>query len=195
MILIIDNYDSFTFNLVHFLGDLGAASEVRRNDTLTPYEAVAMRPDAIVLSPGPCTPNEAGICLEMVAVAAEKKIPLLGVCLGHQAIGQAFGGDVIRAPHPVHGKTSEIHHRNTDIFAGLPNPFTATRYHSLIVAKSSLPDVLEETAWTDDGIIMGMRHKTLSIFGVQFHPESIATSHGHDILENFLSLARAAQPA
>jgi len=194
MILIIDNYDSFTFNLVHFFGDLGAKSEVRRNDTLTPYEAVAMRPDAIVLSPGPCTPNEAGICLEMVAVAAERKIPLLGVCLGHQAIGQAFGGDVIRAPVPVHGKTSEIRHRNTDIFAGLPDPFTATRYHSLIVSKTTLPDVLEETA-SADGLIMGLRHKALPIFGVQFHPESIATSHGHEILRNFLDLARIAQPA
>jgi len=194
MILIIDNYDSFTFNLVHFFGDLGAESEVRRNDTLTPYEAVAMRPDAIVLSPGPCTPNEAGICLEMVAVAAERKIPLLGVCLGHQAIGQAFGGDVIRAPVPVHGKTSEIRHRNTDIFAGLPDPFTATRYHSLIVSKTTLPDVLEETA-SADGLIMGLRHKALPIFGVQFHPESIATSHGHEILRNFLDLARIAQPA
>jgi anthranilate synthase component 2/anthranilate synthase/phosphoribosyltransferase len=194
MILIIDNYDSFTFNLVHFFGDLGAESEVRRNDTLTPYEAVAMRPDAIVLSPGPCTPNEAGICLELVSVAAEKKIPLLGVCLGHQAIGQAFGGDVIRAPVPVHGKTSEIRHRNTDIFAGLPDPFTATRYHSLIVDKATLPDGLEETA-SADGLIMGLRHKTLPIFGVQFHPESIATSHGHEILRNFLDLARIAQPA
>jgi anthranilate synthase/aminodeoxychorismate synthase-like glutamine amidotransferase len=194
MILIIDNYDSFTFNLVHFFGDLGAESEVRRNDTLTPYEAVAMQPDAIVLSPGPCTPNEAGICLEMVAVAAAKKIPLLGVCLGHQAIGQAFGGDVIRAPAPVHGKTSEIRHNGTDIFAGLPDPFTATRYHSLIVDKSTLPDMLEETA-TADGLIMGLRHKTLPIYGVQFHPESIATSHGHEILQNFLSLARVPQPA
>jgi anthranilate synthase component 2/anthranilate synthase/phosphoribosyltransferase len=194
MILIIDNYDSFTFNLVHFFGDLGATCEVRRNDTLTPYEAVAMRPDAIVLSPGPCTPNEAGICLELVSVAAEKKIPLLGVCLGHQAIGQAFGGDVIRAPVPVHGKTSEIRHRNTDIFAGLPDPFTATRYHSLIVDKATLPDGLEETA-SADGLIMGLRHKTLPIFGVQFHPESIATSHGHEILRNFLDLARIAQPA
>jgi len=194
MILIIDNYDSFTFILVHFFGDLGAASEVRRNDTLTPYEAVAMRPDAIVLSPGPCTPNEAGICLEMVSVAAEKKIPLLGVCLGHQAIGQAFGGDVIRAPVPVHGKTSEIHHNGTDIFEGLPDPFTATRYHSLIVHQATLPDVLEETA-SADGLIMGLRHKTLPIFGVQFHPESIATSHGHEILRNFLDLARVSQPA
>ncbi len=195
MILLIDNYDSFTFNLVHFLGDLGAACDVRRNDTLTPYEAVALKPDAIVLSPGPCTPNEAGICLELVTVAARRKIPLLGVCLGHQSIGQAFGGKVIRAPEPVHGKTSPIHHHNTDIFSGLPDPFTATRYHSLIVERSSLPDVLEETAWTDDGIIMGLRHKTLPIFGVQFHPESIATSHGHDILQNFLNLARLLQPA
>jgi anthranilate synthase/aminodeoxychorismate synthase-like glutamine amidotransferase len=195
MILLIDNYDSFTFNLVHFLGDLGAECDVRRNDTLTPYEAVAMRPDAIVLSPGPCTPNEAGICLELVSVAAGSRIPLLGVCLGHQSIGQAFGGNVIRAPEPVHGKTSPIHHHNTDVFAGLPNPFTATRYHSLIVEKSTLPDVLEETAFTEDGIIMGLRHKTLPIYGVQFHPESIATTHGHDILQNFLSLARVAQPA
>jgi anthranilate synthase/aminodeoxychorismate synthase-like glutamine amidotransferase len=195
MILLIDNYDSFTFNLVHFLGDLGAECDVRRNDTLTPYEAVALQPDAIVLSPGPCTPNEAGICLELVTVAARRKIPLLGVCLGHQSIGQAFGGKVMRAPEPVHGKTSPIHHHNTDIFSGLPDPFTATRYHSLIVEQSSLPDELEETAWTNDGIIMGLRHKTLPIFGVQFHPESIATAHGHDILQNFLNLARTPQPA
>jgi anthranilate synthase/aminodeoxychorismate synthase-like glutamine amidotransferase len=195
MILLIDNYDSFTFNLVHFLGDLGAECDVRRNDTLTPYEAVAMRPDAIVLSPGPCTPNEAGICLELVTVAAARKIPLLGVCLGHQSIGQAFGGDVIRAPAPVHGKTSAIHHGGTDIFAGLPDPFTATRYHSLIVDAETLPDCLEVTAWTGEKIIMGLRHKTLPIFGVQFHPESIATAHGHDILQNFLNLARAPQPA
>jgi anthranilate synthase/aminodeoxychorismate synthase-like glutamine amidotransferase len=195
MILLIDNYDSFTFNLVHFLGDLGAECDVRRNDTLTPYEAVALQPEAIVLSPGPCTPNEAGICLEMVSVAAARKIPLLGVCLGHQSIGQAFGGKVIRAPEPIHGKTSPIHHKNTDVFAGLPNPFTATRYHSLIVEKSSLPDCLEITAWTGEEIIMGLRHKSLPIFGVQFHPESIATAHGHDILQNFLNLARALQPA
>jgi anthranilate synthase/aminodeoxychorismate synthase-like glutamine amidotransferase len=195
MILLIDNYDSFTFNLVHFLGDLGAECDVRRNDTLTPYEAVAMRPDAIVLSPGPCTPNEAGICLELVSVAAGSGIPLLGVCLGHQSIGQAFGGNVIRAPEPVHGKTSPIHHHNTDIFADLPNPFTATRYHSLIVESETLPDCLEVTAFTERKIIMGLRHKTLPIFGVQFHPESIATTHGHDILQNFLSLARVAQPA
>jgi anthranilate synthase/aminodeoxychorismate synthase-like glutamine amidotransferase len=189
MILLIDNYDSFTFNLVHFFGDLGASCVVRRNDALTPGEALAMQPEAIVLSPGPCTPNEAGICLDLVATAAGK-IPLFGVCLGHQAIGQAFGGDVIRAPSPVHGKTSPVHHASSDIFAGLPDPFTATRYHSLIVAAETLPETLEATAWTDDKIIMGMRHKTLPIFGVQFHPESIATSHGHEILENFLNIVR-----
>ncbi len=189
MILLIDNYDSFTFNLVHFFGDLGATCVVRRNDALTPNEALAMQPEAIVLSPGPCTPNEAGICLDLVSAAAGK-IPLFGVCLGHQAIGQAFGGDVIRAPFPVHGKTSPVHHANTDVFAGLPDPFTATRYHSLIVDAQTLPESLEATAWTDDKIIMGMRHKTLPIFGVQFHPESIATSHGHEILENFLNIVR-----
>jgi anthranilate synthase/aminodeoxychorismate synthase-like glutamine amidotransferase len=189
MILLIDNYDSFTFNLVHFFGDLGATCVVRRNDTLTPDEALALNPDAIVLSPGPCTPNEAGICLDLVAAAAAARKPLLGVCLGHQAIGQAFGANVIRAPEPVHGKTSDVFHANSDIFTGLPDPFTATRYHSLIVAKASLPDSLQETAWTEgQNIIMGLRHKTLPIFGVQFHPESIATSHGHEILENFLNL-------
>jgi anthranilate synthase/aminodeoxychorismate synthase-like glutamine amidotransferase len=189
MILLIDNYDSFTFNLVHFLGDLGAECVVRRNDTLTPGEALAMRPEAIVLSPGPCTPNEAGICLDLIREAAGK-LPIFGVCLGHQAIGQAFGGDVIRAPEPVHGKTSPVHHENSDVFAGLPDPFTATRYHSLIVDAATLPDSLIPTAWTDQKIIMGMRHKTLPIFGVQFHPESIATSHGHEILENFLNIVR-----
>jgi anthranilate synthase/aminodeoxychorismate synthase-like glutamine amidotransferase len=189
MILLIDNYDSFTFNLVHFFGDLGATCVVRRNDALTPSEALAMQPEAIVLSPGPCTPNEAGICLDLVSAAAGK-IPLLGVCLGHQAIGQAFGGEVIRAPAPVHGKTSPVHHEGSDIFAGLPDPFTATRYHSLIVAAETLPDSLEASAWTDDKIIMGMRHKTYPIFGVQFHPESIATSHGHEILQNFLNIMR-----
>ena len=189
MILIIDNYDSFTFNLVHFFGDLGATCMVRRNDALTPEEAMAMQPEAIVLSPGPCTPNEAGICLDLVNTAAGK-IPLFGVCLGHQAIGQAFGGDVIRAPTPVHGKTSPVHHAGSDVFAGLPDPFTATRYHSLIVAAATLPETLEATAWTDDQIIMGIRHKTLPIFGVQFHPESIATSHGHEILQNFLEIVR-----
>ena len=189
MILLIDNYDSFTFNLVHFFGDLGANCVVRRNDALTPNEALAMQPEAIVLSPGPCTPNEAGICLDLVKAAAGK-IPLFGVCLGHQAIGQAFGGNVIRAPSPVHGKTSPVHHANSDVFSGLPDPFTATRYHSLIVSAETLPDTLEATAWTEQKIIMGMRHKTLPIFGVQFHPESIATSHGHEILENFLNIVR-----
>ena len=189
MILLIDNYDSFTFNLVHFFGDLGANCVVRRNDALTPNEALAMQPEAIVLSPGPCTPNEAGICLDLVKAAAGK-IPLFGVCLGHQAIGQAFGGNVIRAPSPVHGKTSPVHHANSDVFSGLPDPFTATRYHSLIVSAETLPDTLEATAWTEEKIIMGLRHKTLPIFGVQFHPESIATSHGHEILENFLNIVR-----
>ena len=188
MILLIDNYDSFTFNLVHFLGDLGAACVVKRNDALSVEEAMALKPEAIVLSPGPCTPNEAGICVELVRAAAGK-IPLLGVCLGHQAIGQAFGGKVVRAPEPVHGKTSPVYHENTDLFAGLPNPFTATRYHSLIVKRSDLPEELVVTAFTQDGIIMGLRHATLPVYGVQFHPESIATSHGHDILRNFLRLA------
>jgi anthranilate synthase/aminodeoxychorismate synthase-like glutamine amidotransferase len=189
MILLIDNYDSFTFNLVHFFGDLGAECVVKRNDALSPADALAMAPEAIILSPGPCTPNEAGICLDLVAQAAGK-VPVLGVCLGHQAIGQAFGAKVMRAAEPVHGKTSPIRHENTDIFKGLPDPFIATRYHSLIVQRSSLPDVLTPTAFTEDGVIMGLRHATLPIFGVQFHPESIATSHGHDILANFLAIAR-----
>src|SRR5487761_773864 len=162
MILLIDNYDSFTFNLVHFLGDVGARCEVQRNDALTVAEALARAPEAIVLSPGPCTPNEAGICLDLIAAAAGR-IPILGVCLGHQAIGQAFGGQVVRAPAPMHGKTSRIHHDGSDILEGVPNPFTATRYHSLIVDRASLPDVLVPTAWTEDGIIMAMRHRALPI--------------------------------
>ncbi|MGO9818865.1 MAG: anthranilate synthase component II [Acidocella sp.] len=194
MILLIDNYDSFTFNLVQFLGDLGADCLVKRNDALTPEEALALNPEAIVLSPGPCTPNEAGICLDLVKLAAERKLPLFGVCLGHQSIGQAFGGEVVRATEPVHGKTSPIFHDNTDVFAGLPNPFTATRYHSLIVRRTTMPDCLVATAWTEDGTMMGLRHATLPIYGVQFHPESIATSGGHQILGNFLRLAREAQP-
>ena len=169
MILLIDNYDSFTFNLVHFLGDVGAACDVRRNDTLSVAEALALQPEAIVLSPGPCTPNEAGICLDLVAAAAGK-IPVLGVCLGHQAIGQAFGGEVKRAPVPMHGKVSRVFHQSSDIFAGLPSPFRATRYHSLIVERATLPEVLVPTAWTEDGIIMGLRHRVFPIFGVQFHP-------------------------
>jgi anthranilate synthase/aminodeoxychorismate synthase-like glutamine amidotransferase len=189
MILLIDNYDSFTFNLVHFLGDLGARCEVWRNDKLTVEQAMARTPEAIVLSPGPCTPNEAGICLDLIAAAAGK-IPLLGVCLGHQAIGQAFGGKVVRGPVPMHGKQSRISHTGTDIFEGMPAGFLATRYHSLVVERDSLPAVLVPTAWTEDGLIMGMRHRALPLFGVQFHPESIVTEHGHKLLGNFLALAR-----
>ncbi len=208
MILLIDNYDSFTFNLYHFLGDVGGRCEVVRNDKLTVAEALARQPEAIVLSPGPCTPNEAGICLDLIAAAAGK-IPLLGVCLGHQAIGQAFGGTVVRAPAPMHGKTSRIFHAGTDILAGVPSPFTATRYHSLIVDRASLPADLVVTAWTEEppveptrsgpgagGLIMGLRHRSLPIYGVQFHPESIASEHGHTLLANFLALARGSnQPA
>jgi anthranilate synthase component 2 len=194
MLLLIDNYDSFTFNLVHFLGDLGARCEVWRNDKISVAQVLAKQPEAIVLSPGPCTPNEAGICMDLIAAAAGK-IPVLGVCLGHQAIGQVFGGQVVRAPVPMHGKLSAVNHAGTDIFANLPNPFQATRYHSLIVARETLPETLIATAWTEDGpegkgIVMGMRHRSLPIFGVQFHPESIASEHGHELLGNFLSIAR-----
>ncbi|NOG73273.1 aminodeoxychorismate/anthranilate synthase component II [Roseicella sp. DB1501] len=191
MILLIDNYDSFTFNLYHFLGDLGVEIEVRRNDALTSQEALAMRPEAILLSPGPCTPNEAGICLPLIGAAAAAGVPLMGVCLGHQAIGQAFGGTVIRAPEPVHGKVWDVHHRGSDLFAGLPDPVRATRYHSLVVRREDLPPALEATAWTEDGLIMGLAHRELPIWGVQFHPESIASQHGHDLLRNFVSLAKA----
>lgn len=187
MILLIDNYDSFTWNLYHFLGDLGAVVEVRRNDSLSADEALALKPDAIVLSPGPCTPNEAGICLDVIAAAAAERLPLLGVCLGHQAIGQAFGGKVVRAPTPVHGKVWDVAHGGTDIFAGLPSPFRATRYHSLVV--EDLPETLIPTARTSDGLVMGLAHRDLPIWGVQFHPESIASEHGHDMLRNFLALA------
>ena len=190
MILLIDNYDSFTFNLVHYLGELGAACDVRRNDSLSVAEAIALAPEAIVLSPGPCTPNEAGICCDLIRAAAGR-IPILGVCLGHQAIGQVYGGEVIRAPAPMHGKVSAIHHTGTDIFAGLKNPFAATRYHSLVVPAETLPACLVPTAHTDDGLIMGLRHVSLPIYGVQFHPESIASEHGHDLLRNFLGLAAA----
>jgi len=189
MILLIDNYDSFTFNLVHFFGDLGATCTVRRNDALCVEQALAMQPEAIVISPGPCTPDEAGVCLELIAAAAGR-VPVLGVCLGHQAIGQAFGGTVVRAAAPMHGKVSPVRHDGTDIFAGLPSPFQATRYHSLVVEPGTLPDVLVPTAWTADGTIMGLRHRALPVFGVQFHPESIASEHGHDILANFLALVR-----
>ncbi len=191
MILLIDNYDSFTFNLVHFLGDLGARCEVVRNDALTVDEALARAPDAIVISPGPCTPSEAGICCDLISAAAGR-VPVLGVCLGHQAIGQVFGGDVIRAAVPMHGKVSAVRHGGTDVFEGLPTPFQATRYHSLIVDAETLPDTLVPTAWTEDSAIMGLRHAVLPVFGVQFHPESIASEHGHAILRNFLAIARGA---
>ncbi len=189
MILLIDNYDSFTFNLVHFLGDLGVRCTVRRNDAISVEDALALAPEAIVLSPGPCTPDDAGICLDLIAAAAGR-VPVLGVCLGHQAIGQAFGGQVVRGDKPMHGKLSAVRHDGTDLFTGLPSPFQATRYHSLVVEPGTLPDTLVATAWTEDGAIMGLRHRTLSLFGVQFHPESIASEHGHEILANFLALAR-----
>lgn len=188
MLLLIDNYDSFTYNLVHYLGELGAEVEVRRNDALTVEEALALRPDGIVLSPGPCDPDKAGICLPLIAAAAEFRVPLFGVCLGHQAIGQAFGGRVIRAPVPMHGKVDSIHHTGLGVLRGLPSPFRATRYHSLIVERDTLPDCLEITGWTEDGLIMAMQHRDLPIHGVQFHPESIESEHGHAILDNFLSL-------
>jgi anthranilate synthase component 2 len=189
MILLIDNYDSFTYNLVHTFGELGVACDVRRNDSLSPAEAMALEPEAIVLSPGPCTPNEAGICCDLIQAAAGR-IPLLGVCLGHQAIGQVFGGEVVRAPKPMHGKVSRIFHQDTDVFAGLSLPFNATRYHSLILRQDTLPEALHVTAQTEDGIIMGVAHRSLAVFGVQFHPESIASEHGHDLLANFVGLAR-----
>ena len=188
-LLVIDNYDSFTYNLVHFLGDLGATSQVFRNDRITLDEIDAMAPDAIVLSPGPCTPNEAGICLSLIDRFAPTT-PLLGVCLGHQAIGQAMGGDVIRAPHLMHGKTSKINHTGKGLFRGLNSGFEATRYHSLIVKRETLPAVLEVTASTDDGLIMGVQHRTMPVHGVQFHPESIASENGHALLQNFLNIAR-----
>jgi anthranilate synthase component II len=192
MLLLIDNYDSFTWNLVHYLGELGADVTVRRNDALDVQEAMALNPEAIVLSPGPCTPNEAGICLGLVEAAAARGTPLLGVCLGHQSIGQAFGGHVVRARDIVHGKMGLIHHAGAGVFAGLPSPFSATRYHSLIVERESLPECLEITAWLEDGTIMGLRHRSAPIEGVQFHPESIASEHGHRLLRNFLESARVA---
>ncbi|WP_416909287.1 MAG: anthranilate synthase component II [Polymorphobacter sp.] len=189
MILVIDNYDSFTFNLVHYLEELGAPTRVMRNDALSVTEAMAMAPQAVLLSPGPCTPNEAGICLDLITAAAEARLPLLGVCLGHQALGQAFGGDVIRAPQVMHGKTSAISHSGTGVFEGLPSPFEATRYHSLIVDAATLPECFTVNATSPEGLIMGMHHKTLPLHGVQFHPESIATAHGHALLANFLRIA------
>ena len=193
MFLLIDNYDSFTYNLFHFLGELGAEIEVRRNDKVTAEEAVTMKPQGIILSPGPCDPDRAGVCLPLTALAAEKNIPLLGVCLGHQTIGQVFGGKVVRAPEPMHGKLSAIHHEGASVFRGLPNPIQATRYHSLTV--EAIPeDVLAVTARTQDGVVMGLAHKTKPIHGVQFHPESIASEHGHDLLRNFLDLAGGTKP-
>ncbi len=194
MIVLIDNYDSFTFNLVHYLGGLGADVRVHRNDAVSADQVIAMKPDAIVLSPGPCTPKEAGICLDLIAKnrnMAKDSVPILGVCLGHQSIGQAFGGDVVRAPSPVHGKLSDIRHEGQSVFRGINGPFKATRYHSLVVRRDSLPDALQVTAETDDGLVMGLSHKTLPLHGVQFHPESIASEHGHLILKNFLDLAAA----
>jgi anthranilate synthase component 2 len=186
MLLLIDNYDSFTWNLVHYLGELGAEVMVRRNDELDAAAALALRPEGIVLSPGPCAPPQAGVCLALVGAAAAARVPLLGVCLGHQAIGEAMGGRVIRAPEPVHGKLGVIHHAGRGVFAGLPSPFRATRYHSLIVERPTLPEALEVTAWLEDGTIMGLAHRERPIEGVQFHPESIASEHGHALLRNFL---------
>lgn len=189
MLLLIDNYDSFTYNLVHYLGELGAEVKVVRNDALDVQGAMGLGAEAIVLSPGPCDPDQAGICLPLTLAAAEAGIPLLGVCLGHQTIGQAFGGHVVRCHEIVHGKMGAMHHEGKGIFRGLPSPFLATRYHSLVVERATLPDCLEVTAWLEDGTIMGLRHKTKPIEGVQFHPESIASEHGHKLLENFLTSA------
>jgi anthranilate synthase component 2 len=188
MIVLIDNYDSFTFNLVHYLGGLGADVVVHRNDKVTSQQVIASAPEAIVLSPGPCTPTEAGICLDLIAKASAR-IPILGVCLGHQAIGQAFGGHVVRAPVPVHGKLSEIRHKSTGIFRGINGPFQATRYHSLVVDRATMPRELLVSAETEDGLVMGLAHASLPLYGVQFHPESIASEHGHLLLKNFLDLA------
>ena len=186
MLLLIDNYDSFTYNLVHYVGQLGVEAEVWRNDAIDVQQAMAMNPAGILLSPGPCTPDQAGICLAMTEAAAETGTPLMGVCLGHQTIGQAFGGKVVRAGEIVHGKMGRMSHKGKGLFAGLPSPFDATRYHSLIVERETLPDCLEVTAELEDGTIMGLQHRDLPIHGVQFHPESIRTEHGHALLKNFL---------
>ncbi len=189
MFLLLDNYDSFTYNLRHYLGELGAEVEVRRNDAVSVDEALSLGAEGIVISPGPCDPDRAGICLEVVEKAAGK-LPVLGVCLGHQCIGQAFGAKVVRAPKPMHGKISEITHNATGVLAAIPSPFKATRYHSLTLEPGSLPDCLEITAETDDGVIQGIAHRDLPLHGVQFHPESIATEHGHQLIQNFLDIAR-----
>jgi anthranilate synthase component 2 len=195
MLLLIDNYDSFTYNLVHYFGELGATPHVVRNDALTVQDALAMKPEAIVLSPGPCDPAQAGICLSLTRAAAGAGIPLFGVCLGHQAIGEAFGGRVVRHSEIVHGKLGQISHEGKGVFSGLPSPLAATRYHSLVVERDSLPAELEITAELEDGTIMGLRHRSLPIEGVQFHPESIRSEHGHALLKNFLTRAAEAVPA
>jgi anthranilate synthase component 2 len=194
MILLIDNYDSFTYNLFHYLGELGEPVTVVRNDRISASGALTLKPDCIVLSPGPCDPDKAGICLELIKEAAGR-VPVLGVCLGHQAIGQAFGGRIVRAPEPMHGKLSRIHHTGKSVFRGLEDGFLATRYHSLVVDRASLPDTLTVTAETGDGVIMGLAHRQFPIHGVQFHPESIASAHGHKLLRNFLELARESSAA
>ncbi|MCR8547334.1 aminodeoxychorismate/anthranilate synthase component II [Salipiger sp. P9] len=186
MLLLIDNYDSFTYNLVHYVGELGVEAQVWRNDALNVQEAMAMKPAGILLSPGPCDPDQAGICLALTQAAAETGTPLFGVCLGHQTIGQAFGGKVMQHSEIVHGKMGTVHHDATGVFAGLPSPFEATRYHSLVVDRDTLPDALVVNAWLEDGTIMGLRHRDLPIHGVQFHPESIASEHGHALIKNFL---------
>jgi anthranilate synthase component II len=189
-VTLIDNYDSFTWNLVHYLGSLGAEVSVHRNDTISAQAVVEAEPDAIVLSPGPCTPKDAGICLDLIRAAGDKT-PVLGVCLGHQAIGEAYGGEVVRAPIPIHGKLSEIHHHGETLFRGINGPFQATRYHSLVIRRETMPEELAITAETDDGLVMAVSHKTRPVHGVQFHPESILSEHGHLILKNFLDLAQA----
>ena len=189
MLLLIDNYDSFTYNLVHYLGELGADVVVKRNDALDVQDAMALQPEAILLSPGPCDPDQAGICLALIAAASETQTPLLGVCLGHQSIGQALGGQVIRCHEIVHGKMGTMHHAGEGLFKDVPTPFEATRYHSLIVERATLPACLTVTAELSDGTIMGLQHNSLPIHGVQFHPESIASEHGHHLLKNFLSIA------
>ena len=194
MFLLIDNYDSFTYNLLHFLGELGAHVEVRRNDAITPAEAIAMKPEGIVISPGPCDPPQAGICLDLLA-ALPGDMPVFGVCLGHQSIAQHFGAKIIRAPKPMHGKVDVISHNGQGVFAGVPSPIEATRYHSLTVDPGSMPECLEVTATSDDGVIQGIAHKTRPMFGVQFHPESIASQHGHDILKNFIDISCSGKAA
>jgi anthranilate synthase component II len=194
MLLLIDNYDSFTYNLFHYLGQLGAEVVVKRNDELTATQALALRPEAIVLSPGPCTPNEAGICMDVIR-QANGRVPILGVCLGHQAIGQVYGGTIVRAPEPMHGKLSTIHHTGRSVFRGLNNDFQATRYHSLTIAPESMPAALEVTATSEDGVIQGVMHRTHPVHGVQFHPESVASENGHALLQNFLDLAKQVAPA